>query len=531
MRGERVMQGIPAKMPLKDFVGKANGEHNRKEFSESCNDLYNFLDTFIPELQNKKTLEIGCHKGNHTKLSLKGTTNINDGGVTKKNFYEGPKCLWWRNEHCEPENLNTGRTYDVIILNQIIEHTPVFEMEETWGEIRKMLRQGGFIVLKTTLFDSPNALEIGESLKFTKEYRCHKQTIGTILRTCLQQGFILASFNNNCFGMVLKADLHNFQKEQQELYMAFHQKILSEHGLEMKEYYEDDEIDKVVPGAGRLLIGCVTENDRKYRDQTLRLVQSIRWFGGSSAGANIFVCIVDKADREFVDELKKLGVFVRIVKRFSDDHPQSNKLRLFELEEINFYDTVMLLDCDTLVVQDPYPFIDGVHFQAEIAAGPTVPHYIFKKLFSHFRLNMLPLDYRTTITNTPTILYCNAGVLIFPKSILQDFYPIWKGYTLNLIDMKYLLDRYFNFCEQASLTLAFAAHPIPYSKLPMEMNFHLLESKLHKVIHCDPVIIHYHNRVDEEGFITDATSSDLARNRVQLFNRLLNQYRNKEEQT
>lgn len=144
---------------------------------------------------------------------------------------------------------------------------------------------------------------------------------------------------------------------------------------------------------------------------------------------------------------------------------------------------------------------------------------------------MLPLDYRTTITNTPTILYCNAGVLIFPKSILQDFYPIWKGYTLNLIDMKYLLDRYFNFCEQASLTLAFAAHPIPYSKLPMEMNFHLLESKLHKVIHCDPVIIHYHNRVDEEGFITDATSSDLARNRVQLFNRLLNQYRNKEEQT
>lgn len=510
------MQGIPAKRSL-------------KECFEPCTGLYNFIDCFIPELENKKKLEIKSQKEDST--NLKKQLGKSDNGIAEESYSDGVKSLLWSYEYCELEELVERITYDVIILNQIIEQIPVFEMEKTWGVIKNILRQGGYIVIKTIVFDNPNALEECEQGDAPENYLCNKQTIGTILRTCIQQGFILASYKNNCFGMVLKSDLHLFRKEQQEMYMSCHQEILREHGLELKESYEEEEIDKIVPGGGRLLIGCVTENNEKYREQTLRLVQSVRWFGGNTAGANIFVCIVDKADSEFVDKLKKLGVFVRIVKRFSEDHPQSNKLKLFELDEIGFYDTIMLLDCDTLVVQDPYPFIDGVHFQAEIAAAPTVPHYIFKKLFSYFRLKLLPLEYKTTVTNTTTMLYCNAGVLIFPRRILQDFYPIWKRYTLNLIEMKSLLGKYFNFCEQASLTLAFAAHPIPFSKLPMEMNFHLLDSKLQKFKNCDPVIIHYHNRVEDGGFITDATSSESAKNRVKLFNRFLYQYRNKEEQT
>ncbi|MDM5225446.1 hypothetical protein QUF73_04420 [Cytobacillus sp. NJ13] len=528
------MERFPALNLQEDYIGIAEREKDRKKNCFESNILYNFIKFFVPKLKNKKTLEIGYTKADQNELSIHGMkkySGLNYSEVAEEICCEGLKGLLINYEWCEPENLSEGKTYDVIALNQMIEYIPVFEMEKIWGVIKNLLCQGGYIVLKTILFNNPNTLEECESPDQILDERCHKQTIDTILRTCLQQGFILASYKNNCFGMVLKSDLHLFEKEKQEMYLSCHTKILSEHGLEMKENYEDEEIEKVVLGAGRLLIGCVTENIEKYRDQTLRLVQSVRWFGGHMAGANIFVCIVDRADPEFVDKLKKLGVFVRIVKRFSEDHPQSNKLRLFELDEIGFYDTVMLMDCDTIVVQDPYPFIDGVNFQAEFAAGPTVPHYVFKSLFSHFGLKLLPLHYRTAVTNTPTMLYCNAGVLIFPKKILQVFYPIWKQYTHNLIEKKYLLGRYFNFCEQASLTLAYAAHPIPFSKLPMEMNFHLLESNLSKVKNCDPIIIHYHNNVDEKGLIIDKTSSSFARNRVQYFNRRLIEYCNKEERS
>ena len=183
---------------------------------------------------------------------------------------------------------------------------------------------------------------------------CNKQTEGTLLRDCLKFDLIMADSENSYFAFIRKEDLSLYTSDLQERFLSHHEKWLSKFGLEKKESYEKYDFRKLVPGAGRLMLGCVAENNEKYQTQALRLVQSIRWFGGKMAGANIFVCMVDEADPKFVEELGKWGVFVRIVKRFSESHPPSNKLRLFELPEVDSYDTIMLLDCDTVFVQDPY---------------------------------------------------------------------------------------------------------------------------------------------------------------------------------
>ena len=50
-------------------------------------------------------------------------------------------------------------------------------------------------------------------------------------------------------------------------------------------------------GSDEIVVGCVTENNAKFLGQTQRLLQSIRWFGGSMAGARVVVAAVEGIDR------------------------------------------------------------------------------------------------------------------------------------------------------------------------------------------------------------------------------------------
>jgi hypothetical protein len=59
-----------------------------------------------------------------------------------------------------------------------------------------------------------------------------------------------------------------------------------------------------------LLVGCVAENDPRSLGQALRLVQSIRWFGGEMADAHVMVCAVGGLDPSFRQALE--GYMVRI---------------------------------------------------------------------------------------------------------------------------------------------------------------------------------------------------------------------------
>src|SRR5258708_24077736 len=48
--------------------------------------------------------------------------------------------------------------------------------------------------------------------------------------------------------------------------------------------------------ADEIVIGCVTEDTPKFLGQTLRLVQSIRWFGGELARARLVVGAGERID-------------------------------------------------------------------------------------------------------------------------------------------------------------------------------------------------------------------------------------------
>src|SRR5688572_10988275 len=78
-----------------------------------------------------------------------------------------------------------------------------------------------------------------------------------------------------------------------------------------------------------LLVGCVAENDPRFLGQALRLVQSIRWFGGELAGARVMVCVVGGPDPSFRQAFEDYGAEVRIVSPFHQRDRAANKLQFF----------------------------------------------------------------------------------------------------------------------------------------------------------------------------------------------------------
>lgn len=277
----------------------------------------------------------------------------------------------------------------------------------------------------------------------------------------------------------------------------------------------------------RVVIGCVAENEPKYLSQALRLVQSIRWFGGTLNDADIIVCVVEEIDPCYRDEFAKYSAAVKIVSRFSTKHTQSNKLRFLELKEIRAYDHIALFDCDTIVVQDPdiYFIKDGL--QAKIADSPTVPHAIFEKLFAFFDLPIPEKIYECTVDGEATIPYFNAGILIFSRTALADLVPKWIEINKRLIERIDLLGDCSNYCEQASLSLALVASNTPFNILGNEMNFPMhFETPISHLESVDPLIVHYHWLVEPSGYIKQ-THYDRVNIRLRQFNERLREEREK----
>ncbi|WP_409305791.1 methyltransferase domain-containing protein [Peribacillus sp. SCS-155] len=497
----------------------AEDPYKKKEGNRHTSEFISFIEEFITVLDQKDILEIGFGTGElipyliNRKIASYSGIDFSEYAfsVASAKYTDARVEL----KLSEAKDLAEEDTYDVIVMDDVIQHIPVYEMESVWEGVKRALRPGGFIVLNTPLFTTPNVSDYTDGSFVTMGIHCNKQTKGTLLRTCIEHDFVLAKVKGNHFGLIRKADLSIFDEDLKDRYVRCHEQEILSLSFPVDNHPKPD------TGFGRLVIGCVTENNQKFFDRTLRLVQSIRWFGGSISGANIIVCFVDEVNPVYVQELKKWGAIIRIVPRFSPLHPPSNKLEFLRLKEIKSYDTVMLLDCDTVIVQDPASFIDGNHLQAKMANGCSVSYETFVSLFDHYELKIPGQNYITSVKKQRTIWYCNAGVLIFPQPIIEEFFSIWEKYTNDLANKPYLMGESHYFCEQASLTLAFVKNPVPFKELTNQMNCPVREPDY------DPVIIHYRNAVTEEGYlkIRKKNMGNFIKSRFEMFNERLRKHR------
>jgi Sulfotransferase family len=279
----------------------------------------------------------------------------------------------------------------------------------------------------------------------------------------------------------------------------------------------------IPPPLGGVAFGCVAEATPPFYSQVLRLVQSIRWFGGTLADASVFACFVDEVDPVWRAQLESLGAHVRVVQPFNPLNRFSNKVRFLELPELSRYETAVLLDCDMALVQDPAPYLAQPALQLMIADLPTVPSARLAQLCAHFGLATPALSYRTTCSQEPTIWYCNTGVTILPTAWIARILPAWREFILRLCAEPTLLDPPYHHCNQAAMTLTYIADPLPFVELPVAMNFPLNQAGRHPtaaMLREDPVILHYHDLVGADGLLLPSPYP-LAQARIKLLNQRL----------
>ena len=277
----------------------------------------------------------------------------------------------------------------------------------------------------------------------------------------------------------------------------------------------------------QVIIGCVAENTPKYLSQALRLLQSVRWFGGKIANVEFRICVVESIDPSFIPHFKRYGATIRIVPRFDVKSPVTNKIRFLQQEDIFEYDTVVLLDCDTIMVQDPSKYLSEKVFMAKIVDLPTMPHDNFSVLYEFFGVSLPTQDCSCTVFGEPTIPYFNTGVLIFPKSALSTLVPKWIDFTKKLVENIDLISGREHFCEQATMSIALTASGEQFKIFGNEMNFptHLEDMKESPLLHnADPYIIHYHSCSDSYGYI-NGVRYPLVNSRINIFNEMLRKER------
>ncbi|HKV37726.1 MAG TPA: sulfotransferase, partial [Blastocatellia bacterium] len=256
--------------------------------------------------------------------------------------------------------------------------------------------------------------------------------------------------------------------------------------------------------SGKIVFGCVAENNEKFLSRALRLLQSVRWFGGALANADFVVCVVNGAEPSYKSQFERLGASVISVPPFNRDNPFANKTQFFGLAELDHYDTGILLDCDTVVVGDPSPFLAPTKFQAKVADMATVPPEKLASLCEYFGIEQAEPLYRTTFGEVPTIWYCNSGVLICPLASISGLVSAWREYEMTLTMKPELLGPYLLHRGQAALALAFLTHPLPFDELPVAMNFPLHLTYLEPpraMLETDPVILHYHDCLNQAGYL------------------------------
>ena len=263
---------------------------------------------------------------------------------------------------------------------------------------------------------------------------------------------------------------------------------------------------------------CVAEPTKRFLEESARLLMSVRWFGGSLGQARFVLGCTGPVPPEALKLFDHLGAEIITIGRYDLTHAHSNKIALLSSPTLAGHDMVVLLDCDTLLVQDPGLWLDQTLVAAKLADLPTVSLTEFQAIFDYFRYRMPSARYHHELTGDPCIAYCNSGVIVVPEKYRERLANQWDYWNRQVLTLPETLSFNRVHADQISLTLALENSHVPFAPLPVEMNmpahFERYPESWHTI---DPVIVHYHWLAYLDGFLKPVPLRQCSR-RIDAFN-------------
>ena len=265
---------------------------------------------------------------------------------------------------------------------------------------------------------------------------------------------------------------------------------------------------------------CIAEPTNQLLEQSARLLMSLRWFGGSLAQARFVLGCTGPIPQQALELFDHYGAEVATVERYDPTHGHSNKIALLGSPILAGHDLVVLLDCDTVIVQDPARWFNQDAVAIKLADLPTVSLAELQAVFRHFKGPMLSASYCHELTGDACLAYCNSGVIIVPEKYRQRLASQWDYWNQQALTAPETLPFNRLHTDQVSLALALENSGVPFAPLPAEMNMPVhfsAEAYPPAWQELDPVIIHYHRLSYPDGFLKPCVLGQCTR-RIESFN-------------
>jgi hypothetical protein len=247
---------------------------------------------------------------------------------------------------------------------------------------------------------------------------------------------------------------------------------------------------------------------------------SLRWFGGSLAHARFVLGCTGPIPMEPHKVFDEYQAEITTIERYDPSHGHSNKIALLGSSILAGHDIVVLLDCDTLLVQDPARWLNPDVVAIKLADLPTVSLAELQSIFRHLKCPVPSPRYHHELTGDACIAYCNSGVMIVPEKYRQRLASQWDYWNRQVLALPQTLPFNRVHTDQVGLALALENSEFPFAQLPAEMNLPAhFNAKFYPAVwqELDPVIIHYHRLSYPDGFLKPCALKQCTR-RIESFN-------------
>ena len=253
------------------------------------------------------------------------------------------------------------------------------------------------------------------------------------------------------------------------------------------------------------------------------LVVSVRRTGGALADAPFVVNVVGALDAIW-DDLRAWDVELRVVQRVMPERATFNKLRMFELAATHDFDTLIVSDCDIVILGDLSPYV----MPEALGVVPAIRHRHsaadWERAYAAFGIPVPETRVVSTVSGELGFPYYNGGFLIARRGMCEPVRERW--FTLG--------KEIFRRCEadphflekppgdQISLALAIADLGISVDQMPLNVNMTTRAERFAAEYDGDwgpPFVLHYHDYIGPDGFLLRSPNPRTAR-QCDAFNRL-----------
>lgn len=260
------------------------------------------------------------------------------------------------------------------------------------------------------------------------------------------------------------------------------------------------------------LYSAVVEASSEYFQQARRLVWSL---------TNEAMVPVDQIVLHSIAPIERMRYFTSMGVRVVQvppfpENPWCNKLQQFEnLLKQDFFD-VVLLDTDTLVLEEP-PRAGYRSVSAKPVDFSNPPTDILMQIYNDAGIEWSS-GYSDIDGSLTAYANANGGVYVMDRQCLLEISDRWIHWANWLMERRSVFGQFWWHIDQVSFAMAVSETGVDFKELDRRYNFPTQNHQQGMELDRIPAILHYHNCINDDGTLRNIKGLTMVNSEIKRVN-------------